>query len=126
MEVPMKGFYVILVSVFLVMMYSSSIFAQEETSKKVVMHRYMVERTFPNGLEIPVNMEGSKICLNVVSNNAEDNVNWVHSYVTMDHKKTFCIYDAPSPDAIRKSAKLNGLPVDNITEVSVLDPFFYK
>jgi hypothetical protein len=122
----MKGFYLILVSVFLVMMYSSSVFAQEETSKKVVMHRYMVERTFPNGLEIPVNMEGSKICLNVVSNNAEDNVNWVHSYVTMDHKKTFCIYDAPSPDAIRKSAKLNGLPVDNITEVSVLDPFFYK
>lgn len=122
----MKGLYLILVSVFLVMMYSSSIFAQEETSKKVVMHRYMVERTFPNGLEIPVNMEGSKICLNVVSNNAEDNVNWVHSYVTMDHKKTFCIYDAPSPDAIRKSAKLNGLPVDNITEVSVLDPYFYK
>ena len=122
----MKWFYLVFVSAVLVMMYSSSIIAQEETNKKVVMHRYLVERTFPNGLEIPVNMEGSKICLNVVSNNAEDNVTWVHSYVTTDHKKTFCIYDAPSHEAIRISAEKNGLPVDNITEVTVLDPYFYK
>ena len=116
----------ILVCVVLVMMYSSSIFAQEETSNKIVMHRYLVERTFPNGLEIPLNMEGSQMCLNVVSVNAEDNVSWVHSYVTTDHKKTFCIYDAPSPEAIRKSAEANGLPVDSIVEVSVLDPYFYR
>ena len=122
----MKGLYMILVCVVLVMMYSSSIFAQEETSKKIVMHRYLVERTFPNGLEIPVNMEGSMMCLNVVSVNAEDNVSWVHSYVTTDHKKSFCIYDAPSPEAIRKSAEANGLPVDSIVEVSVLDPYFYR
>ena len=122
----MKGLYMILVCVVLVMMYSSSIFAQEETSKKIVMHRYLVERTFPNGLEIPVNMEGNQMCLNVVSVNAEDNVSWVHSYVTTDHKKSFCIYDAPSPEAIRKSAEANGLPVDSIVEVSVLDPYFYR
>jgi hypothetical protein len=122
----MKWFYLVLVSIVLIIMYSSSIIAQEETTKKVVMHRYLVERTFPNGLEIPVNMEGSSMCLNVVSNNAEDNVTWVHSYVTTDHKKTFCIYDAPSPEAIRISAEKNGLPVDNITEVTVLDPYFYK
>jgi hypothetical protein len=100
--------------------------AQDNSGKKITMHRYLVERTFPNGLEIPVNMEGSQICLNVVSVNAEDKVSWVHSYVTMDHKKTFCIYDAPSPEAIRKSAEANGLPVDNIVEVSVLDPYFYR
>jgi len=69
---------------------------------------------------------GSDMCLAVVSNNAEDNVTWIHSYVTMNKKKSYCIYDAPSPDAIRKSAKMNGLPVDNIIEVSVLDPYFYK
>src|SRR3990172_10799724 len=126
MEVSMKWFYLVFVSAVLVMMYSSSIIAQEETNKKVVMHRYLVERTFPKGLEIPVNMEGSKICLNVVSNNAEDNVTWVHSYVTTDKKKTFCIYDAPSPEAIMRAAEKNGLPVDNITEVSVLDPYFYR
>lgn len=93
---------------------------------KVVMHRYVVERTFPKGLNIPINEVGKDICLNVVSNNAEDQVTWVQSYVTKDKKKTFCIYDAPSAGAIRRAAKQNKLPVDKITEVSVLDPYFYK
>ena len=94
--------------------------------KKVVMHRYVVERTFPNGLNIPVNNVGRDICIGVVSTNAEDQVTWVESFVSEDKKKTFCIYDAPSAEAIRKAAKQNKLPVDKITEVSVLDPYFYK
>jgi len=85
-----------------------------------------VERIFPDGLEIPMTDQGSKACLSVVGTNAEIRVTWVHSYVTEDHKKTFCIYDAPSPDAIRQAAKLNQLPADKITPVSVLDPYFYK
>ena len=97
-----------------------------EGSKKITMHRYLVERTFPNGLLIPLDQVGKDLCLTVVSNNAEDNVTWVHSYVTLDKKKSFCIYDAPSPEAIRESAKTNGLPVDQVIEVSVLDPYFYK
>ena len=51
---------------------------------------------------------------------------WVHSYVTEDKKKTFCVYDAPSPEAIRRAARRNNLPVDQITEVRVLDPYFYR
>ncbi len=97
-----------------------------EGTKKITMHRYLVERTFPNGLNIPLDQVGKDLCLTVVSNNSEDNVTWVHSYVTLDKKQSFCIYDAPSPEAIRKSAKANGLPVDKIIEVSVLDPYFYK
>jgi hypothetical protein len=109
-------------------LFITDIYAQDMTTQgdKIVIKRFLVERTFPDGLNIPVNTEGSEICLTVVSTNAEDNVTWVHSYVTKDKKKTFCIYDAPSPDAIRKAAKNNGLPVDNIVEVSVLDPYFYK
>ena len=42
-----------------------------------------------------------------------------------DKKHTFCIYDAPSPEAIRKSAVKSQLPVDQITQVTVLDPYFY-
>ena len=95
-------------------------------SKKIVMHRYVVERTFPNGLNIPINEIGKDICLNVVSANAEDMVTWVQSYVSEDKKQTFCIYDAPSADAIRRAAKKNKLPVDKIIEVTVLDPYFYK
>jgi hypothetical protein len=90
------------------------------------MPRFLVERTFAEGLEIPMNDQGAAACLAVVGNNAQDGVTWVHSYVTPDKRKTFCIYDAPSPEAIRAVAKLNNLPVDEIIQVSVLDPYFYK
>ena len=90
------------------------------------MPRYVVERDFPDGLAIPVDAAGAQACLAVVGNNAQEIVTWVHSYVTTDKKKTFCVYDAPSPDAIRRAASRNGLPVDRITEVRVLDPYFYQ
>ncbi len=90
------------------------------------MARYMVERTFPNGLVIPMTDEGATTCLGVVDRNADLGVTWVHSYVSDDKSKTFCIYDGPSPEAIRQAAERNGLPVDRISQVSVLDPYFYK
>jgi hypothetical protein len=37
----------------------------------------------------------------------------------------FCVYDAPDPESIRKSATRNDLPIDHITQVRVLDPYFY-
>ena len=89
------------------------------------MPRYMVERTFPEGLEIPTTGDGLKACLGVVDSNASVDVSWVRSFVSDDHTKTFCIYDGPSPEAIRKAASLSDLPVDGITEISVLDPYFY-
>ena len=90
------------------------------------MPRFLVERTFPEGLAIPVDDQGAATCLAVVGNNSQQGVTWVHSYVTNDKGKTFCIYDGPSPEAVQNAAQLNGLPVDRITEVRVLDPYFYK
>ncbi|MFN2136808.1 MAG: DUF4242 domain-containing protein [Candidatus Promineifilaceae bacterium] len=89
------------------------------------MARYLVERTFEDGLAIPTNMEGAGTCLVVVGNNMQEQVTWVHSYVSIDRRKTYCIYDGPSPEAIRSAAERNGLPVDQIIEVRVLDPYFY-
>ena len=89
------------------------------------MPRFVVERSFPEGLAIPVTDEGAQTCLEVVGNNSVDGVTWVHSYVAADKKKTFCIYDAPSAEAIQKVAKRNNMPVDRITQVSVLEPYFY-
>ena len=88
------------------------------------MPRYMIERTFPNGLALSPNLEGKKIAEAVIAANAEHGVTWVHSYVTPDKHQTFCVYDGPSPEAIRRVAERNGLPVNKITEVSVLDPYF--
>lgn len=89
------------------------------------MTRYLVERTFPEGLSIPTNPQGAKTCLGVVQNNAEEGVTWVTSYVSADCTKTYCVYDGPSPESIERAAQANGLPIDSISEVRVLDPYFY-
>jgi hypothetical protein len=90
------------------------------------MARYVVERTFPDGLHIPVTAEGATACLGVVDKNAALGVTWVHSYVSDDKQTTYCVYDGPDPEAIRAAAACNGLPVDRITPVTVLDPYFYR
>lgn len=89
------------------------------------MPRYMIERTFPDGLAIPSDGNGAAACLDVVGRIADHRVTWVHSYVSEDKKTTYCVYDGPSPEAIRAAAKATGLPVDKITKVSVLDPYFH-
>src|SRR6266545_1516644 len=87
--------------------------------------RYVIERVFPNGWAIPVGTRGRERCLAIVERNADEGVTWLHSYVREDGKKAFCVYDAPSPEALRRTAARSGLPVDRITEVRVLDPYFY-
>ena len=51
------------------------------------MPRYIVERTFPEGLKIPVDEEGAEMCRKVVLSNEEDSVTWIHSYVSDDGKR---------------------------------------
>ena len=89
------------------------------------MRRYLVERSFPKGLAIPMDEEGCRACASLVAVNGSEGVFWLHSYASLDQRKVFCIYDAPSPEAIRKAAERNGMPVDTITPVTVLDPYFY-
>jgi len=89
------------------------------------MPRYMIERQFPDGLGLVPDQQGRQTAAAVIANNARDGVTWVQSYVTPDKKRTYCIYDAPSPEAIRQAANRNGLPVERITEVRVLDPYFH-
>ena len=97
-----------------------------EPRKESTMPRYLIERTFPDGLNVPMNDAGATAMGGVIARNAEKGVTWVHSYVSPDKGKSFCIYDAPSPEAIRSTAQKNALPVDKITEVRVLDPYFYR
>lgn len=79
-------------------------------------HRYVVERTFPSGA-----LDGLDAALKakVNANNAKFGVHWVMSYANAAKTKTYCIYEGPSEEAIRKAAAANALPVDSITEVPV-------
>jgi hypothetical protein len=76
--------------------------------------RYVIERSLPDGLEIAVD--------EVLAHNADVGVTWLHSYVSADGLRSFDVYEAPTPEAIRKTSARNGLPLDRITEVRVLEP----
>ena len=89
------------------------------------MPRYVVERTFSDGIRVPMDAVGSRALRAVVANNTKHGVTWLHSYVSEDLGKSYCIYDAPSPEAIRAAARSNDHPVDRITSVRVLNPYFY-
>jgi hypothetical protein len=89
------------------------------------MPRYMVQRSFPDGLQIAAD-GGVEVCRRVIERNTDEGVTWLSSFVSEDRKHSFCVYDAPTPEAIRKSAARNELPVDQITRVRVLDPYFYS
>jgi hypothetical protein len=82
------------------------------------MPRYLIERRFETGIAIDV--------AGVVAHNADDAVTWLHSYVSRDRCTVFDVYEAPSPEAIRRAAGRNRLPVDVITEVRVLEPHAYE
>src|SRR5665213_1294368 len=96
--------------------------ALDRANRRTQMPRYVVQRTFREGLHIPVADGGTEFCRGVIERNADEGVTWISSFVGEDKTRSFCIYDAPSPEAIRSAAARNGLPVDEITRVSVLDP----
>lgn len=81
------------------------------------MPRYVVERSFREIWNVPID---------VVERNADEGVTWLHSYVSDGRKTSFCIFEAPSPEAIRKAASRNGLSIERITQVRVLDPYPYR
>jgi len=84
--------------------------------------RFLVERNFAHGLVVPIAEEGRRTCASVVAVNAVCAVTWIHSYVSADGSKSFCVCEGPSPDAVQHAAERNGLPVSRITEVELLCP----
>lgn len=89
------------------------------------MPRYLVESIFPDGFQLASDGTGARRYLDVVERNADDGVTWLHSYVSDDGSRALGVYDGPNPEAIRKTAARNRLPVSWITQVRVLDPYFY-
>jgi Protein of unknown function (DUF4242) len=87
------------------------------------MPRYLVERTFAGGWDW-TDLTGSSCREGVADTGAREGVTWIHSYVTPDRHRSFCIVESPSPQAVRVAALASGLPADRITEVRVLFPHF--
>ncbi len=77
-------------------------------------HRYLIERTFPQGALDGVDAAAKK---QVNDNNSKLDVIWEKSYASADQTKTWCVYTGPSEQAVRDAAQLNGLPVDSVVEI---------
>ena len=87
------------------------------------MPRYLVERTFPEGITLPGSGREQLNEVDLAVHNARWGVLWVHSFVAAAGSKSFCLVEAPTPGAIRQASLASGLPVDRITAVSMLDPY---
>jgi hypothetical protein len=92
------------------------------TVDEVEMPRYVVQRTFSEPWDTEVPLE--ELCRRIVERNGDD-VTWLHSYVSDDGRTWFCAYEARSPEALRATSARNGLPLDSITSVRLLDPYPY-
>jgi Ni,Fe-hydrogenase I small subunit len=73
---------------------------------------FLIERNFAEQLEI--NPEAAAAVNRI---NGDAGVNWLVSFLSADKKKTYCLYEAPSAEAIREAARRAGLPADEIVEV---------
>ena len=74
---------------------------------------FMVERNYADELEPSIEAADG---INRI--NAEEGVRWLYSFLSADKRKTYCLYEAPSPEAIRTAAARAGLPADVIVEVT--------
>jgi hypothetical protein len=77
------------------------------------MPRYVIERNFAEQLDLT--KEGVEK-VNLI--NDQEGVQWIFSFLSADKKKTYCLYDAPNPEAIRAAARKNNIPADKIIEIS--------
>ena len=76
---------------------------------------FIVERRFADALEPD---PASAAQINLI--NDAESVRWLYSFLSADHLKTYCLYEAPSSEAIRRAAVRAGLPADVIVEVTDL------
>jgi Protein of unknown function (DUF4242) len=76
------------------------------------MPLFMIERTFAEQLDVT----DDDVTL-IEGMNAEEGVRWLFSFLSADHLCTYCLYEAPSADAIIAAARRANLPADKIIEV---------
>lgn len=74
---------------------------------------FMIERNYAEVLEPTLDAVDG---INRI--NAEEGVRWLYSFLSADKRKTYCLYEAPSPEAIKTAAARAGLPADVVVEVS--------
>jgi hypothetical protein len=77
------------------------------------MPLYVIERRFAEQLDV-----SAEDVTAIEAVNADENIQWIFSFLTVDRRRTYCLYEAPSPDALLAAARRLNIPADAIVEVS--------
>lgn len=77
------------------------------------MPLYIIERNFAEKLDLDAEGVAS-----ISKINGDVGVNWLFSFLSADKRKTYCLYEAKNPEAIREAARRANVPADSIVEVS--------
>jgi len=88
-------------------------YARRGRGKGSSMPIFMIERRFADELEV-----NAGVADGIRRVNEEEGVQWLYSFLSADKRKTYCLYEAPSAQAIRSAAERAGLPADVIVEVA--------
>lgn len=81
------------------------------------MPLFMIERAFAEDLDL--SSEDVELIEEV---NADEGVRWLFSFLSADRRRTYCLYEAPSPDAIIAAAQRANIPADAVVEVGPASP----
>ena len=81
------------------------------------MALFLIERSFAEQLDLTG--EDVRVIEDI---NADVGVNWLFSFLSADRRRSYCLYEAPSPDQIIAAAKRANVPVDQVVEVSKFQP----
>jgi len=75
------------------------------------MPMFMIERNFADEIALDPNND---VILEI---NEEVGVKWLYSFLSLDKKKTYCLYEAPNADAVREAARRANVPADTVIQV---------
>ena len=81
------------------------------------MPLYLIERSFAEQLHLT--SDDVKLIDDV---NEDEGVRWLFSFLSADRRRSYCLYEAPSPDEIIAAARRANVPVDSVVEVSRFSP----
>lgn len=81
---------------------------------------YVIERAFAEQLDL--SSDDVKLIEEV---NADEGVRWLFSFLSADRRRSYCLYEAPSPDMIVAAAKRAGIPADAVVEVNRISADMY-
>jgi hypothetical protein len=97
-------------------MHGATISSNNQKERAVAL--FMIERTFAE--QIAPSIDDLK-AIGVI--NSDVGVKWLYSFLSADKRKTYCLYEADSAEAIREAARRADLPADVVIELTGrLDP----